>query len=444
MIMIVVPASLHFCDVGNFMIQRIFVLVLFLTVMPGLLAESSDHSLSSSELRLVIYVTRHGVRSPTNPPSQYNVYSSAPWPTWDVPPGYLTKHGYQLMELFGAYDRLMFAKQGLLSAGGCSDADKVTFYADSDQRTRETGKALAAGMFPGCKVTVLGKDEGVNDPLFHPPSTDSTVSANLAVAAIAGRIGSNPDNLTEAHKDKLKSLDRVLASCGTPAGHQKKRISLLDIPATLAPGKGDKLADLRGPLNTASTLTENILLEYVEGMDISSVGWGCVDGTTLRSLLDLHTAASDFAQRTPLVAQTQASNLLNQINKALEQAVSGKPVEGALSRPESKALILVGHDTNLANISGALNLTWVIDGRRDDTPPGGALMFELWKDRASGSYSVRMFYAVQTLEQMREATPLTIENPPQRVPVFLPGCSGEDLACSWPVFAKVMGQVIAP
>jgi 4-phytase/acid phosphatase len=89
-------------------------------------------------------------------------------------------------------------------------------------------------------------------------------------------------------------------------------------------------------------------------------------------------------------------------------------------------------------------MNWVIDGRRDDTPPGGALMFELWKDNVADKYSVRIFYIAQTLEQMREATPLTENNPPQRVPVFLPGCSKEDFSCRWPTFARTIEQAILP
>ena len=69
-------------------------------------------------------------------------------------------------------------------------------------------------------------------------------------------------------------------------------------------------------MNTASTLTENLLLEYTEGMDAANVGWGCVDGEKLRSLVDLHTSASDFAQRTKAIARMQASNLLDHVRRA--------------------------------------------------------------------------------------------------------------------------------
>jgi len=393
----------------------------------------------------VVYVSRHGVRSPTGRAEQYNFFSTAAWPPWDVPPGYLTAHGYHLMELFGAYDRMELASQGLLSATGCEDAAHVTIHADSDQRTRETGKALAAGMFPGCTLPVQALPEGTDDPLFHSlPAGVGQPDPAMATAALAGRIGGDPNSLTEAYRPQLAALDQILAGCGTPAARQAKRTSLFDVPAKLVPGSGDKLAELRGPLNTASSLTENFLLEYAQGMDASSVGWGCVDGAKLRSLIDLHTAASDFSQRTSAMARAQASNLLDHIRRAMEQAAGGKAVSGAPGAAGDRALFLVGHDTNLSSIAGLLNLTWIVDGRRDDTPPGGTLIFELWRTRSTGNYFVQTWYATQTLEQMRSASALTLSDPPQRVHLYLPACSQQDLSCSWSSFSESLKQAVDP
>jgi len=396
-----------------------------------------------ADLKFVVYVSRHGVRSPTGKAEKYSSYSIAPWPTWDVAPGYLTAHGYRLMEIFGAYDRMNLASQGLLSATGCDEAAYVTIHADSDQRTRETGKALAAGLFPGCTVKVQYLPEGDNDPLFHSIAAGvGQPDRDLASAAISGRIGGDPNGLTNAYRTQIAALDKILATCGAGAPRETKRTSLLDIPATLAPGEDDHLAELKGPLNTASTIAGNILLEYTQGMDASNVAWGCVDGDKLRSLIDLHTAAADFAGRTKAIARMQASNLLDHVRRAMEQSVTGKPVSGAPGAPADRALFLIGHDTNLTNIAGLLDLTWIVDGRRDDTPPGAALIFELWKTRATGDYSVRAYYSAQTLEQMRSTSKLTVDDPPQRVPIFLPGCSKEDFSCPWPSFVKTLDQAI--
>lgn len=417
----------------------LFLLFLLATLAP---AQTAAPAASGDRLRFVVYVSRHGVRSPTGKPAQYNTYSAAPWPEWPVQPGYLTPHGYELTRIFGTYDRTQLAAAGLLAPSGCADAAHVSLVADSDQRTRETARALAEGLFPGCPVTVQAKPEGTSDPLFHPTEAGSIpIDSARAVSAIRGRIGGDPANLTAAYRTQLAALDAVLAGCGAAPTASRDRQSILTIPATLAPGKGDRAAELRGPLNTASTLSENLLLEYTEGMPAAQVGWGCVHGDNLRSLLDLHTAAFDFTQRTLPIARMQASSLLDRIRRALAQAATGKAVAGAPSRTGDRALFLVGHDTNLGNLAGLLGLTWIADGRRDDTPPGSALVFELWES-PTHRFSVRAFFTTQTLEQMRNTTSISLQDPPIRIPLYVPACSSVELECAWPDFDRVVAQSI--
>jgi len=397
---------------------------------------------TGKQLQFVIYLSRHGVRSPTGKTAQYNQYSAAPWPEWSVPAGYLTPHGYQLMKLFGAFDRAKLAADGLLAPEGCADAARITILADSDQRTRETGKAIAEGMFPGCSIDVHAQAEGTDDPLFHSlHSGVAQADRSLATAAIAGRIGGDANNLTEAYRPQLEALDRILAGCGAAA---KSRTSILDVPASLAEGSGDHMAALRGPLTVASTLSQNLLLEYTEGMKGADLAWGCMDEAKLRSVMQLHAAAAEFSERTPVIARIYASNLLKAILSALEQSAQGKPIAGAPGKPGDRMLFLAGHDTNIATVAGSLGLSWIIDGRHDDTPPGGTLVFELWRSKADGKFSVRLYYTAQTLEQMREARPLTLQNPPARVPVFVPGCSTQDESCTLADFSAAVRQAIDP
>jgi len=402
-----------------------------------------------NELKFVVIISRHGVRSPTGKVDQLNQYSIAAWPKWSVPPGYLTEHGVRLMTLFGAYDREQLAANGLLATSGCADASHIRIVADSDQRTRETGKALAAGIAPGCALEVSALPEGTPDPLFH--SLEAGVSHPdklLATAAVSGRIGADPQGLTEAYRPQLESLQAVLRGCDPgatcPAAGGVAPKAIFDIPASIAPGKSDRLVELRSPLGVASTMAENLLLEYTEGMPAAEVGWGRVDIHKLRELLQLHTASEDITGRTGYIARAQSSNLLLHILQSMRQAVAAQPVAGALGKPGDRLLILVGHDTNLANIGGALGVDWLIDGRRDDTPPGGALVFELWKSRSANEYSVRTFFQAQTLDQMRNATTLSLQVPPERVPVFVPGCSKDDFSCGWEAFQQAVNAAIDP
>jgi 4-phytase/acid phosphatase len=228
-------------------------------------------------------------------------------------------------------------------------------------------------------------------------------------------------------------------------GHTANKL-LLAIPASLESGKGDHLAELKGPLNTASTITENILLEYTNGLPMDQLGWGRVDLATLKQLMDLHNAASDLTRRTSYLAIVQASNALAHILATLQRAATGKEVPGALGKRADHAVVLTGHDTNLTNIAGMLNLNWVIDGRRDDTPPGGALIFELRQRPESSTYEVITYYTAQTLEQMRNLTPLTLDNPPPRANVFIPGCSAgrTGFPCEWKAFQQTLTAVIDP
>jgi len=385
-----------------------------------------------ANLQLVVMLSRHGVRSPIGARDLYGKYSAAPWPAWDVPSGYLTAHGYQLMKLFGAWDRTRFSNEKLLAPTGCADAARVSIVADSDQRTRETGKALAEGIFPGCLIAVAAQPEGTNDPLFRPIESGAVhPDAALTTAATLGRVGGSFNNLAEAYRSQLTLLDRVLAGCGhAPAN--VKRTSLFDIP------------DARSRVATAATIAENLLLEYTQGMSQADTGWGCLDGATLRTIMQVNNANWDYGMRTPAEARIVASTLLKRILETMQQSATGAAVPGALGKPGDRLVILVGHDTNIVTVAGALGIDWVLDGRVDDTPPGGALLFELWRPRDGGKPFVRLEYIAQTLEQMRNAEQLTAANPPAEAPIFVPGCGRADLSCTWEGFSAAVRAAIDP
>jgi len=387
----------------------------------------------TAKLEYVVILSRHGVRSPTATAADLRQYSAEPWPEWNVAPGELTEHGRKLMTILGGWYRGWLAHDGLLSLTGCDQARAVYIRADVGQRTGESGRAFAEGLLPGCPPDVHMVD-GKTDPLFHPVAAGAVHGDRaVAVASVSGRIGGNPTALAGVYRHAFETLEGIL---GKPA--------LLAMPASLQ-GTEDGLADIRGPLRTASTLAENLLLEYAEGMTAKNLGWGRLDAAKLTEIMAIHTAYADLARRTPYLASVQGSNLLEHILLSVEQAVARKPVAGAIGNPGDRVLVLAGHDTNISHIAGLLNLSWLIPGyQRDDTPPGGSLVFRLWRDASNKSYAVEVLFIAQTLDQLRNSTPLDGNSPPETAAVFIPGClpTGARLDCGWNAFRGIISNSI--
>ena len=391
---------------------------------------------SQDQLRFVLVLTRHGVRSPTWTNERLNEYSRQPWPQWPVAPGILTPHGKQLMKLFGTYYRARFAGQGLVSASGCGDAAKIFLWADTDERTRETAAGLAEGMMPGCPVDVHALEGNSQDPLFHAIRKPDALQMQTAFAALSGRIGNHPEALSGAYKQPLIAMQQMLFGCTQAACSLSEKKSLLTTKPSLSMGSGEHLAELKGPLTTAATFAENLQLEYLEGLPDAQVGWGKVDGAQVQALMTLHAASSDLVQRTPSIARMQASHLLDTILLTLEQAETGEKVAGAIGTTSQRAVFLVGHDTNISNVAALLDAHWLIDGyQRDDAAPGGALVFELWR-RPGKPDAVSLQYLVQTPDQMRHTIPLSLTAAPASATIFIPACSTPErnASCSWNAF----------
>jgi 4-phytase/acid phosphatase len=381
----------------------------------------------TEQLQFAVIVSRHGVRSPTWEPERLNRYSAAPWPSFGVGSGLLTPHGRKLMQMMGTFYRSYFP--GLVSRSGC--ADPPYFRADSEQRTLETAKALAEGLAPGCKVEIHAAGEDESDPLFEGTEAGTArPDQKLALAAVAGRLGPQPQAVIAAHQAAFDQLVWLLN------GNGKAARSILEERFALTASKGT--AVMNGPLSLASTLSEDLLLEYAEGMGGPNLGWGRLTAANLLQVMSLHTAYADLMRRTPYLARTRGSNLLVYVLKALEQAAEGKA--------RAPMLVIAGHDTNLSNLSGMLGLSWILPSyQADDPPPGGALLFTLWKS-ATGHYSVRVQFAAQTLDQMHDTAPLSLAHPPAIANVFVPGCSAavEGYACEWESFRAVARGAILP
>ena len=71
-----------------------------------------------------------------------------------------------------------------------------------------------------------------------------------------------------------------------------------------------KSVELTGPFATGSTFSENLLLEYTNGMQGASLGWGRLTREKLERVLEIHAVYADLMRRTPYLARARGSNLL--------------------------------------------------------------------------------------------------------------------------------------
>lgn len=398
---------------------------------------------SSWTLAGVVMFARHGLRAPqTQIPCAgpkdvdcMNAQAQRPWPSFGVAAGNLLPHGYDAARVLGTYFRQHYAAAGLLPATGCPTGSvAAAFYAD-DERTAVTGGGLADGMLPDCVVDFV-----VDEDVYWPENPSCVTDAKTARKASADFVGGS---WAEVAKGEMR--EPIAAMASVVGRYSPAACSALQLP------DGCTLADARatrtnaGPIALASTPAELFLMEYGAAFDRKDVAWGRLQAATGRNLPNaieyvnrlhaLYFAASNM----PLaIAVPVGSKSLAGILHALD---------GWIAEPDSDEppfVIYVGHDNTMLNIGGMLGLSWRLDGyARYQIPPGGAIVFELWRTRG-GRPMVRTLYVAQTPRQLRSLSTLDDQDPPATALLEVAGCETRHGACSWARFSKIATAALDP
>ncbi|HEX7815616.1 histidine-type phosphatase [Dyella sp.] len=346
-------------------------LVLFALVLPTWATAAPGET-----LKLEIVLIRHGVRSPTSAPEALGKYSTDPWPAWPVAPGVLTDHGAQGMQSLGQLYRERYASRGLWS-GDCANASQIRIIADSTPRNRASAMALGKGLGGECSLGYDARPNGENNRLFHAGAHDGDDAGTVASIDFPPAFGQLQGLLLGCTGD----------ACWRRALAQGRKLLI----------KGDQATALK----TAGSLSENLMLEYAQGMPLSSVAWGRADAQAIGELITLHNLQFAVSKKALPAAQQGGSNLLAHIAATL-QAVSGQtPEVQSLADGDQRVIVLLGHDTNLAHVAGLLGVDWHDARQPDDYPPGGALIFDLYQQR--GRYSIQVHAWMPTLDSLRQA-----------------------------------------
>ena len=386
-------------------------------------------SADDTELKQVIVFGRHSVRAPQLPNSALNVWSAQPFPDFGVEAGGLTAQGAADEVLLGAYYRLWLIEERLLSGEASADAARVYFRSAQLERHVDTARSFWAGLLPGApaKVVFLSPPTAI-DPLFQPVEAGiARLDPAMAAAAVNGRLGNLPQSLAGAYAAELALTRSVLF--GYPDGEipvpgiPNGKTDVTASPFTVSAGTASAPLVIGGLTDVTSAI-DPFVMEYADGLAESQLGWGSLTPERISQIARLTTLKEDLRYRTPSLDRAQSSNLASHIVRSLVQAASGSPMRGALGSPSDRVIVVIASDTDITGFAGLFDLHWAVSGYPlDFCAPGGALVLELRQSRGSGEHFLRASYVTQTLDQLRQSTLLTLDSPPVRAPLFIPGCS---------------------
>ena len=371
----------------------------------------------------VVLLMRHGIRPPTKAPPMPHGVTAEAWPSWPVAPGWLTPHGAAAVVAVAGADRASFAASGLMPATACPT--RVALLADSDQRTIATAQSYAKGLAPGCAIAIEHRAQDEADPLFN-QIADGHAPLDPARAAAAVDAAVGPGGIAAVERSVaplLARLDRIL--CGAA----KTECGVMREPSTLTPATATTRPKLGGALDRASTAAQILLLEYAEGKPVAEIGWGRATAADVTALGAFHALEFRLLARPPYIAARNMAGLSPRIVGWLSDDAPTAPT----------IAMIAGHDTQVANLAGLLDLHWRVPGiAADDPVPGGAIVLERLSD-ASGQHYIRAVYRAQSLAELRAGT----ARAPYRAVLPIAGCTARNVVglCTLAAFsAKLAGR----
>jgi 4-phytase/acid phosphatase len=254
---------------------------------------------------------------------------------------------------------------------------------------------------PGCPgAQARWSPSQARDPIFN--GTDAGACAVDRSRALASMAAVKDDPLITAPlAASLDDLQRILAPNACSGG---PGVCLRDQPPS--------------PFPAAAALADDLMLEYVDDMPMDEVGWGKATAADIRAVMPIHEHAFAELRDDTYLAARRGAPMADLVLAAL----AGRPVRGGpQAGPQSRLLVLAGHDTNLAWMSGLFGVEWRFPDNPQFTAPSTTLAFELWRDRGKDYVRPVIFYL--GLEQMRTLKPAEAEV----MPLTFGGCESGPL-----------------
>ena len=363
-------------------------------------------------LEKAVVLSRHNIRAPlSGEGSGMDTITPHEWYNWSSPTSSLSVKGGTLETQMGQYFRKWLESEGLFETNYQPDDDEVRIYANSKQRTLATAKFFSAGLLPVQDVSVESHaDFDTMDPVFNPVLT---LADDDYVADADAEIHKTYDPVVQSLSDNYSLLEDVLDvkeseeyKSGTFTGFVTD-----DLEVILEEGKEPAMT---GSLKRACQLSDALVLQYYENPDRAAASFGhdlsFEDWEAISEIKDTYV---DLLVTSPLVAVNVAHPLLEELEDELE-------AEGR------KFSFLCGHDSNVASVLSALNVSEysLPNAIEKKTPIGGKLVICRWKNE-KGDERISLDLVYDTTEQLRNMSELGLDNPPAIYSLRLEGLNAD-------------------
>ncbi|MCR5820769.1 MAG: glucose-1-phosphatase [Bacteroidaceae bacterium] len=368
--------------------------------------QRSDAFREKYQLKEVVVMSRHNIRSPLSSGADYQRVTPHSWFAWSSPGSQLSLRGGVLETEMGQFFRKWVVDAGLLPDNHRPEGEDVFFYANSRQRTFSTAKYFSAGFLPFANVVINHKyDEDKMDPVFTPKFTKMNNAYRQQIVSELQTMNGGPQAWMASVQPTLTLMEQILDMDQSPAA-QNDTVHFTYSDTQFVLEKGDE-PRLRGGYKLANSVADALVLQCYESESMAAFGheltpeqWRAICGVKEvydGLLFTSHSAAVNLAY--PLISL----------------------IREELQREERKFTFLCGHDSNLASIGAALRLVFPETTQAFElhTPIGSKLVFEKWSDGSEEFVAVNLVY--QTVSQQHGRLLLNLDTPPMVKSVNIDG-----------------------
>lgn len=369
--------------------------------------EHSDDFRAKYELKEVVVMSRHNIRSPLSSGGAVHMrVTPYEWFQWTSPSSQLSLRGGVAETEMGQFFRKWVVSAGLLPDNYRPEGEEVLFYANSRQRTFTTAKYFSAGFLPFANVEIQHKyDEDKMDPVFKAQFTKMNDEYRQQILAEMATMHGGPEAWMQSVQPTLTLMEEVIDMAHSPAAaNDTVHFRFDDTQYKLEKGDEPKLT---GGFKLAYSVSDALVLQCYESEDMAAFGHELTE-EQWRDICRVKEVHDGLLYATHSAAVNLAYPLVSRIREEL-------------ANEKRKFTFLCGHDVNLTSIGAALrlNIPETEQALEVRTPIGSKLVFEKWNDGTDDYVAVNLVYA--RYNQLQNRTLLSLDEPPMVLPVTITG-----------------------